>query len=79
MPRLERKKIMSKLDGKVAVITGGSTGMGLATAKLFVKEGAQVVIAGCNQASLDRAVAEMGSGIEAVQRDIANLADSARL
>lgn len=66
---------MGKLDGKVAVITGGSTGMGLATAKLFVHEGAQVVITGRDQAALDAAVAAIGPGVEAVRGDIAKMAD----
>ncbi|MBU1377048.1 MAG: glucose 1-dehydrogenase [Alphaproteobacteria bacterium] len=70
---------MSKLTGKVAVITGGSTGMGLATARLFVAQGARVVITGRNKASLDAAVAALGDGVEAVQGDIANLADLDRL
>lgn len=70
---------MSKLQGKIAVITGGSSGMGLATAKLFVEEGATVVIFGRNQRSLDEAVSAVGSGIEAVQGDIAKIADLARL
>ena len=70
---------MSKLTGKVAVITGGSTGMGLATARLFVAEGARVVISGRSQKTLDAAVADIGHGLEAVQGDISKLDDLARL
>lgn len=66
---------MGKLDGKVAVVTGGSAGMGLATAKLFVREGATVVITGRDQAALDAAAREFGDRAEAVRSDIANLAD----
>lgn len=66
---------MGKLDGKVAVITGGSTGMGLATARLFVKEGARVVVTGRDQAALDVAVRAIGDGVEAFCGDISRLAD----
>lgn len=70
---------MGKLQGKVAVITGGSTGMGLATAKRFVAEGAYVFIFGRRKAELDAAVKSVGSNITGVQGDIANLADLDRL
>lgn len=66
---------MGKLNDKVAVITGGSTGMGLATAKLFVQEGARVVITGRDQAALDAAVDEIGNCVEAFRGDISKLAD----
>lgn len=66
---------MSKLAGKVAVITGGSSGIGLATAKRFVAEGAYVFITGRRQAELDKATAEIGRDVTAVRGDIANLAD----
>ncbi len=68
-----------KLDGKVAVITGGNSGMGLATAKLFVLEGAHVYITGRRQAELDAAVKEIGGNVTAVRGDVANLADLDRL
>ena len=66
---------MGKLAGKVAVITGGSTGIGLAAAKLFVEEGAYVFITGRRKKELDAAVNEIGSNVTGVQGDIANLAD----
>jgi NAD(P)-dependent dehydrogenase (short-subunit alcohol dehydrogenase family) len=70
---------MGKLDGKVAVITGGNSGIGLATAKRFAAEGAKVVITGRRQAELDKAVAEVGHGAIGVQGDVSNLADLDRL
>lgn len=66
---------MGKLDGKIAVITGGSDGMGRSTARIFVEEGATVVITGRNQDSLDAAVKDIGGSIEAFRSDIQNLAD----
>ena len=69
-----------KFNGKVALITGGSTGMGLATAKRFVEEGMdQVFITGRRKDALDRAAAEIGKNVTAVQGDVANLADLDRL
>ena len=68
-----------KLEGKVAVVTGGDSGIGLATAKRFVAEGAYVFITGRRQASLDAAVKEIGANITAVQGDVANLRDLDRL
>lgn len=70
---------MKKLDGKVAVITGGSSGMALATAKLFVEEGAYVFITGRKQGALDDAVAQIGKNVTGVQGDAANLDDLDRL
>lgn len=64
-----------KLKGKVAVITGGSSGIGLATAKLFVQEGAYVFIMGRRQAELDKAKAEIGKNVTAVQGDVSELSD----
>jgi NAD(P)-dependent dehydrogenase (short-subunit alcohol dehydrogenase family) len=70
---------MSKLQGKTALITGGSTGIGLATAKRFAAEGARVVITGRRQAELDEAVEAIGSEALGVQGDVANLDDLDRL
>ena len=70
---------MGRLDGKVAVITGANSGIGLACAKRFAQEGARVFMTGRREAELDAAVAEVGSGARGVPGDIANLADLARL
>ena len=70
---------MSKLNGKIAVITGGSSGIGLATAKRFAAEGATVLITGRRQAELDRAVTEIGGKVEAVQGDVTVAVDLDRL
>jgi NAD(P)-dependent dehydrogenase (short-subunit alcohol dehydrogenase family) len=67
--------IVGKLDGKMAVITGGSSGLALAGAKLFVDEGAHVVIAGRRQEALYEAVELIGRNVTAVQADSANLDD----
>lgn len=64
-----------KLAGKIALITGGSSGIGLATAKEFVAQGAYVFITGRRQSELDRAVSEIGDGVTAVPGDVADLAD----
>jgi NAD(P)-dependent dehydrogenase (short-subunit alcohol dehydrogenase family) len=68
-----------KLEGKVAVITGGNSGMGLATAKLFVEEGAHVYITGRRQKELDEAAKLIGRNVTAVRGDVASLADLDRL
>lgn len=70
---------MGKLQGKIAVITGGSSGIGLATAKRFVAEGAYVFITGRRQAELDAAVKEIGGNVTAVRGDVSNPADLDRL
>ena len=70
---------MSKLEGKVAVITGGNSGIGLATAQRFVAEGAYVFITGRRHGELDAAVKQIGKSVTAVQGDVSNLADLDRL
>ena len=70
---------MGKLEGKIAVITGGNSGIGLATAEAFVAEGAHVYITGRRQERLDAAVARIGRNVIGVQGDVANLADLDRL
>lgn len=70
---------MGKLDGKVAVITGASTGLALAGAKLFVSEGAHVFITGRRQEALDQAVESIGRNVTAVRGDAADLDDLDRL
>ena len=71
---------MKKLEGKVAVITGGSSGIGLATAQRFVDEGAYVFITGRRQSELDAAVKQIGkNNVTGVQGDVSNLADLDRL
>lgn len=70
---------MGKLDGKVAVITEATSGMALATANLFVAEGAHVFITGRRQQQLDAAVKAIGRNVTGVQGDAGNLADLDRL
>jgi len=70
---------MGKLSGKTALITGGGTGIGLATARRFVVEGAQVFITGRRQAELDKAVKEVGGDVIAIQNDVTRLDDLDRL
>ena len=64
---------MKRLEGKTAVVTGGNSGIGLATAKRFLEEGARVAISGRNQKTLDEAVKTLGDGVLAVQADTAKL------
>ena len=70
---------MGKLDNKVALVTGGNSGIGLATAKRFVAEGAHVFITGRRQKELDAAVKEIGGNVTGVQGDVSSLADLDRL
>ena len=70
---------MGKLQGKVAVITGGTEGIGLATATLFAEEGAYVFITGRRQQELDEAVKAIGNNVTGVRGDVANLSDLDRL
>jgi len=70
---------MKRLEGKIAVITGGNSGIGLATAQRFVKEGAYVFITGRCQSELDAAVRQIGENVTGVQGDVSNLSDLDRL
>jgi NAD(P)-dependent dehydrogenase (short-subunit alcohol dehydrogenase family) len=70
---------MGKLEGKIALITGGNSGIGLATAKQFVNEGAYVFITGRRDAELTAAVKEIGRNVTGVQGDVSNLGDLDRL
>jgi NAD(P)-dependent dehydrogenase (short-subunit alcohol dehydrogenase family) len=70
---------MSRFEGKVAVITGGNSGIGLATAQRFVSDGAYVFITGRRQSELDAAVKQIGKNVSSVQGDVSNLADLDRL
>ena len=70
---------MGRLEGKIAVITGSNSGIGLASAKRFVAEGAYVYITGRRQEELDKAVRAIGAGVMALQGDVSNLADLDRL
>jgi NAD(P)-dependent dehydrogenase (short-subunit alcohol dehydrogenase family) len=67
---------MKRLEGKTAVVTGGNSGIGLATAKRFLDEGARVAISGRNQKTLDEAVKTLGDGVLAVQADTAKLGET---
>lgn len=70
---------MGMLEGKIALITGGNSGMGLATAKRFVEEGAHVIITGRRQKELDEAAKIIGKNVTAIQGDVSQLADLDRL
>src|ERR1700751_4615879 len=70
---------MARLDGKVAVVTGGNSGIGLAAAKRLQQEGARVAISGRSKKTLDEAVRTIGNGVVAVQGDVAKLADVDKL
>lgn len=75
----ETESIPKRLDGKIAVITGGSSGIGLATAQRFVKEGAYVFICGRRQTELESALNQIGKNVTGVQSDVSNLEDLDRL
>src|SRR5260221_11138804 len=79
MSESRRKRMMPGLQGKVAVITGGSSGLGLATAQRFVRAGAFVYLTGRRQNDLDMAAALIGDGVAPVRRDVQNLGDLDRL
>jgi NAD(P)-dependent dehydrogenase (short-subunit alcohol dehydrogenase family) len=71
--------MMKRLEGKVAVVTGGNSGIGLATAKRLQQEGARVAISGRSRKTLDEAVRAIGNGVLAVQADVANLSELDKL
>src|ERR1700730_6946182 len=77
--RLRPSQMNKKLEGKIAVITGGSAGIGLGTAKRFAAEGARVFITGRRQAELDQAVSAIGGNVIGIQGDAAKLADIDRI
>jgi NAD(P)-dependent dehydrogenase (short-subunit alcohol dehydrogenase family) len=77
--KAQTELITKRLDGKIAVITGGSSGIGLATAQRFVQEGAYVFITGRRQSELDAAVKQIGENVTGVQGDVTNLEDLDRL
>src|SRR5271167_2740255 len=74
-----KEKYMGKLEGKIALVTGGSSGIGLATAKQFVNEGAYVFVTGRREQELAAAVREIGRNVTGVQGDVSNLGDLDRL
>jgi NAD(P)-dependent dehydrogenase (short-subunit alcohol dehydrogenase family) len=75
----EEAQMSKKLEGKIALVTGGSTGIGFATAKRFAAEGAKVVITGRRKEAVEAAVKEIGGAAMGVQSDASNLADLDRL
>jgi NAD(P)-dependent dehydrogenase (short-subunit alcohol dehydrogenase family) len=76
---MRKVRKMGRLTGKIAVITGANSGIGLATAKRFISEGAYVFVTGRRQDELDKAVGTLGCGVTGVQGDISNLDDLDRL
>ena len=72
-------KLEGRLEGKIALITGGSSGIGLATAKRFVEEGAFVFITGRREAELDAAVKAIGKNVKAIKGDVSKLDDLDRI
>lgn len=80
IPKLDQENTMlQKLSGKVALVTGGTSGFGLATVKQFVAEGTYVFITGRRQTEIDAAVDEIGKNVMGIQSDVSNLADLDRL
>src|SRR4026209_1520100 len=78
--KAQTELITKRLDGKIAVITGGNSGIGVATAQRFLEEGAYVFISGRRQSELDAAVKQIGkNNVTGVQGDVSNLADLDRL
>jgi NAD(P)-dependent dehydrogenase (short-subunit alcohol dehydrogenase family) len=75
----QTESITKRLEGKIAVITGGSSGIGFATAQQFVNEGAYVFIMGRGQSEVDAAVRRIAKNVSGVQGDVSNLADLDRL
>jgi NAD(P)-dependent dehydrogenase (short-subunit alcohol dehydrogenase family) len=75
----ERRAYMKRLEGKVAVITGGNSGIGLATAKQFRDEGARIAISGRSQKTLDEAAKQLGNDALVVQADVSKLEDAEKL
>ena len=76
---IQTESITKRLDGKIAVITGGNSGIGLATAQRFVDNGAYVFIVGRRQSEVDAAVNQIGKNVTGVQGDVSNLEDLDRL
>jgi NAD(P)-dependent dehydrogenase (short-subunit alcohol dehydrogenase family) len=76
---IQTESITKRLEGKIAVITGGSSGIGLATVQRFVEEGAYVFITGRRQSEVDVAVNQIGKNVTGVQGDVSNLKDLDRL
>ena len=75
----QTESISKRLEGQIAVITGGNSGLGLATAQRLVQEGAYGFITGRRQNELDKAVKQIGKNVIGVQSDVSNLADLDRL
>src|SRR4030095_4430339 len=75
MTHIRGEEAMGKLEGKIALVTGGNSGIGLATAKQFVNEGDYVFITGRRQPELDLAVKDIGRNITAVSGDVSKLSD----